>query len=562
MSDAKPIDTPIGTRFKLDTNELGPKVNEIMYKGIIEALLYLIASRPDIFSVGICARFHAYPKESHLKVAKRIQRLCKLLWIKQQLEEFGIVSNTSPLLCDNTSALNMAKSPVQHKRTKHIDKKYDVNLHSTTTRCYRPASLETKQVRNCTATQYGAYSTVISSATLGNWGELLERMNVIPGFITTRPNCGTNTHKSYKKQKKSAKFYSKKNDFSTKTVADSLNSASVDVNPLLVNEVIKKLSNSGFWLYHSSIGPRRVGFVYNAESYHGLIEALGKIKQFKMVWILIDELKKKGLLSKDAFVLVSRRYARGRKVKEAIEAYERMEKYGLIHEDQEYNRLLHTLCKSRNVGKAQEVFDKWKGGNLRLMALSLILCYGIMIHSYCKVKKYYEAIEMLGEMEKKIKISGFELELFMYNAMVGAYCWSMCMDDAYRARRTNEAYSVFQKMSNDPGCEPTVSTYEIMVRMFCNEDRIYMALRVWDQMKAKGVLPGMISFSTLINSFYRENRLDDAYRYFQGMLDMGMKPPLPMFDNLRCALLDEGKEDTVKALWRKLEKLRKNPLVG
>ncbi|PHT59992.1 Pentatricopeptide repeat-containing protein, mitochondrial [Capsicum baccatum] len=147
--------------------------------------------------------------------------------------------------------------------------------------------------------------------------------------------------------------------------------------------------------------------------------------------------------------------------------------------------------------------------------------------------------------------------------MVGAYCWSMCMDDAYSgARRTNEAYSVFQKMSNDPGCEPTVSTYEIMVRMFCNEDRIYMALRVWDQMKAKGVLPGMISFSTLINSFYRENRLDDAYRYFQEMLDMGMKPPLPMFDNLKCALLDEGKEDTVKALWRKLEKLRKNPLVG
>ncbi|KAM3357948.1 hypothetical protein P3S68_020879 [Capsicum galapagoense] len=84
-----------------------------------------------------------------------------------------------------------------------------------------------------------------------------------------------------------------------------------------------------------------------------------------MVWILIDELNKKGLLSKDASVLVSRRYARGRKVKEAIEAYERMEKYGLIHEDQEYNRLLHTLCKSRNVGKAQEVFDKWKGGNLR-----------------------------------------------------------------------------------------------------------------------------------------------------------------------------------------------------
>jgi len=45
----------------------------------------------------------------------------QLLWIKQQLEDFGIVTDTIPLLCDNTSALNMAKNPVQHKRTKHID---------------------------------------------------------------------------------------------------------------------------------------------------------------------------------------------------------------------------------------------------------------------------------------------------------------------------------------------------------------------------------------------------------------------------------------------------------
>ncbi|XP_070025485.1 uncharacterized protein [Nicotiana sylvestris] len=45
----------------------------------------------------------------------------QLLWIKQQLGNFGILTESVPLLCDNTSALNMAKNPVQHKRTKHID---------------------------------------------------------------------------------------------------------------------------------------------------------------------------------------------------------------------------------------------------------------------------------------------------------------------------------------------------------------------------------------------------------------------------------------------------------
>ncbi|KAH0719582.1 hypothetical protein KY285_015613 [Solanum tuberosum] len=45
----------------------------------------------------------------------------QLLWIKQQLEDFGVLTDTIPLICDNTSAMNMAKNPVQHKRTKHID---------------------------------------------------------------------------------------------------------------------------------------------------------------------------------------------------------------------------------------------------------------------------------------------------------------------------------------------------------------------------------------------------------------------------------------------------------
>ena len=49
-----------------------------MYRGIIGSLLYLTASRPDIvYSVGMCARFQACPRVSHLKVAKRILRYLK-----------------------------------------------------------------------------------------------------------------------------------------------------------------------------------------------------------------------------------------------------------------------------------------------------------------------------------------------------------------------------------------------------------------------------------------------------------------------------------------------------
>ncbi|PWA33912.1 pentatricopeptide repeat protein [Artemisia annua] len=125
-----------------------------------------------------------------------------------------------------------------------------------------------------------------------------------------------------------------------------------------------------------------------------------------------------------------------------------------------------------------------------------------------------------------------------------------------KGRRTEEAYSVFTRMRDEFGCEPSVSTYEIMVRMFSNEGRIDMALKVWEEMKSEGVLPGMHMFSTLINSLCREKKLEVACKYFNDMLDAGIRPPTHMFNRLKQVLVDEGKEDTVMLLTHRLEKLK------
>ena len=78
MFDSKPIDTPMITNSKMIVEESDPLVNQTMYRGIIGSLLYLTASRPDIvYSVGMCARFQACPRDSHLKAAKCILRYLK-----------------------------------------------------------------------------------------------------------------------------------------------------------------------------------------------------------------------------------------------------------------------------------------------------------------------------------------------------------------------------------------------------------------------------------------------------------------------------------------------------
>jgi hypothetical protein len=45
----------------------------------------------------------------------------QLLWVRQQLQDFGVNIECVPIMCDNTSAINISRNPVQHSRTKHIE---------------------------------------------------------------------------------------------------------------------------------------------------------------------------------------------------------------------------------------------------------------------------------------------------------------------------------------------------------------------------------------------------------------------------------------------------------
>ncbi|XP_059663396.1 secreted RxLR effector protein 161-like [Cornus florida] len=60
---------------KLDRDSDPNKVDPSLYRSMIGSLLYLAASRPDIsFSVGVCARYQADPREQHVFAIKCIIR--------------------------------------------------------------------------------------------------------------------------------------------------------------------------------------------------------------------------------------------------------------------------------------------------------------------------------------------------------------------------------------------------------------------------------------------------------------------------------------------------------
>ena len=65
--------TPIRTHEKISRVEGGKAVDQTLYRSMIGNLLYFTTSRLDIcYSVGICAQYQVYPKESPLIVVKKI----------------------------------------------------------------------------------------------------------------------------------------------------------------------------------------------------------------------------------------------------------------------------------------------------------------------------------------------------------------------------------------------------------------------------------------------------------------------------------------------------------
>jgi len=48
----------------------------------------------------------------------------QILWVRNQLEDYSLWYTSVPILCDNTSAINLSKNRIQYSRSKHIEIKH------------------------------------------------------------------------------------------------------------------------------------------------------------------------------------------------------------------------------------------------------------------------------------------------------------------------------------------------------------------------------------------------------------------------------------------------------
>nr|UPT49885.1 pentatricopeptide repeat protein AaPPR1139 [Agave angustifolia]UPT49886.1 pentatricopeptide repeat protein AaPPR1140 [Agave angustifolia] len=397
------------------------------------------------------------------------------------------------------------------------------------------------------------------------------------------------------------------NSSSDANIASSLNKLGVRVSPNLVEAVLKKLSNAGMLaLGFFRWAEKKEGFKHTAQSFHHLIEALGKIKQFRLVWSLVESMKQKGLLRKDTFGVITRRYARAKKIREAIDAFDKMEMFGLKPELSDYSSLIDTLSKSKNVERAQVIFNDMKrrkkfppdlktytillegwGNERNLPKMNEVyqemidegftpdvVTYGILINSFCKSGKCDEALKIFHEMEasgckpsphiycslinglgsekrldEALKFfelsqnSGFSPELPTYNAIVGSYCWVSQFEDAFRVVEEMKRHRI----------GPNARTYDIILHHLIKSGKKEEAYWVFQKIgREGGCEPQLNTYTMMVSMLCSEERIDLALKVWKEMTDKGVLPCMHMFSALINGLCFENRLDEACSYFKEM----------
>ncbi|KAL5725368.1 hypothetical protein ACHQM5_008520 [Ranunculus cassubicifolius] len=435
-------------------------------------------------------------------------------------------------------------------------------------------------------------------------------------------------------------------DCPKETLEPTLNESGIRISQELVEEILKKFENAGMQSYRffDWAGKQR-NYTHSVKSYHTIIGSLAKIRQYKIMWDLVNTMRSQGVLNVETFCVIMRKYARAHKVEEAIYTFNVMDKYGIEPNLIAFNSLLSAFCKSKNVRKAQEIFDSMKDRfdpDSKTYSILLegwgrdpnipkamdifremvdsgchpdIVTYGILVSVLCNAGRVGEALQVVREMDGRgcrptsfiysvlihtygidnqiedaidafleMEKNGIVPDVVVYNALIGAFCKVNRLKNVYRVLdemdgkgispnsrtcniiincligrgETDEAFTVFRRMIKL--CEPDVDTYTIMIKMFCETDRLDLALKIWKYMSLKRFVPSMHTFSVLINGLCAKEEVAKACDLLEEMLEKGIQPSGSTFGRLRQLLIKEKREDVLEFLKEKMNLLVKEPL--
>ncbi|OVA00706.1 Pentatricopeptide repeat [Macleaya cordata] len=317
----------------------------------------------------------------------------------------------------------------------------------------------------------------------------------------------------------------------------ALNESGIRISADLVEDILKRFENGGMQAYRFfEWAQKQRNYTHSVRAYNIMIGSLAKIRQYQIMWDLVNKMRGKGVLNVETFSIIMRKYARAKKVDEAIYTFNVMDKYGVPPNLAAFNSLLSTFCKSKNVRKAQEIFDSMKD---RFVPDSKT--YSILLDGWGRDPNLPKAREIFSEMVEK----GCYPDIVTYGIMVDVLC---------KAGRVDEAVGIVRDMESR-GCRPTSFIYTVLVHTYGIENRIGDAVKTFLEMETNGINADVVIYNALIGAFCKVNRLNNVSRVLDEMERKGVAPNSRTSNIILNSLISRGENDEAFRVFRRMIKV-------
>ncbi|XP_077240068.1 tetratricopeptide repeat (TPR)-like superfamily protein [Tasmannia lanceolata] len=312
----------------------------------------------------------------------------------------------------------------------------------------------------------------------------------------------------------------------------ALDESGIKVSPELAEEILKRFENAGMHAYRFfEWAEKQRNYSHSVKSYHIMIGSLAKIRQYQIMWDLVKSMGSKGILNIETFGVIMRKYARAQKVEEAVYTFNVMDKFGVTPNLDAFNSLLSALCKSKNVRKAQEIFDCMKD---RFIPNSKT--YSILLEGWGKDPNLPKAREVFRVMVD----SGCDPDIVTYGIMVDLLC---------KAGRVEEAIGVVRDMDS-MGCRPTSFIYSVLVHTYGSEKRIRDAINTFLEMERNGIKADVAVYNALVSAFCRVNKFEDVFKVLKEMDHKGIVANSRTYNIILNSLISFGENDEAFRVFR------------
>ncbi|CAK9150553.1 unnamed protein product [Ilex paraguariensis] len=331
------------------------------------------------------------------------------------------------------------------------------------------------------------------------------------------------------------------------TMESSLQLNGIILTPHLVHQTLLRLKNvSKIALSFFTWTKQQPYFHHDAVSYNLLVDILGKVRQFDVVWQLIVEMDQKKIKpTTTTFLILIRRLISAGFTRQAIRAFDDMECFTEKQvERNDFCYLLDTLCKYGYAKVAMEIFNKRKWSFHVDAQMYTILIYGCY-----KTNRRKMAERFFEEMVNK----GIVPNVVTYNVMLNGICRRASLHPEERFERTiRDAEKMFGEM-RERGVEPDVTSYSVLLHVYSRSHKPELTLSKLKEMMDKGIYPTVATYTSVVKCLCSCGRLEDAEALLNAMVGNGVSPSAATYN---CFFKEyRGRKDVDNALklYRKMK---------